>query len=118
MALFDRHRLKVDGKIQMRNATPAQGGATREMCDIRNVLRSHHTCRIERHVHKNTIEVDILLRVRIDQVVEMVSGYRQDRLAIEFGIVKAVQKMYSAGTGSRETNPKLAGVFGVPARHE
>jgi hypothetical protein len=41
-----------------------------------------------------------------------------DRRAVELGIVKAIQEMNAARTGSGEAAAKPAGIFGVGAGHK
>ena len=56
--------------------------------------------------------------MRVDQIVKVMPGDRQHRLAVEFGVVKTVQQMNAAGSGSGQTDAELTGVFSVAAGHE
>ena len=71
---------------------------------------------VDAHVHEKLVELDVLLRVRVDQVVELKAGDRQHRLAVELGVVEAVEQMNAARAGGGQADAELAGVFGVARR--
>ena len=52
----------------------------------------------------DAIEIDVLLRVSVNQVVIMMAGDCENRSAIELRIVETVHQMDSAGPGSGEAN--------------
>ena len=83
--------MQVDREINVRNAPAAERGAASQMRDIVDVFRSHHAGVVNRHVHEYAIQINILLRVRIDQIVIVVPGNRQDRLAVQLRIIKSIE---------------------------
>ena len=93
-------------------ATPRRdGGATGEMGHVLHMFRPHHPGRIHRHVHQQPVEVHILLRVGVDEVVIVVAGDGEHWLLIELGIVEAVEQVHAAGAGGRQTYPEAAVYF-------
>ena len=60
----------------MRNAAIAKRRATSQIRDLLDVRRSHDARVINRDVHKNSVEIDILLRMRVDQVMVVMAGDR------------------------------------------
>ena len=56
--------------------------------------------------------------MRIDQIVKVMAGDRENRLAVELRIVQAVEQMDAARPRGRQADTQLAGVFGVGAGHE
>ena len=54
----------------------------------------------------------------VEQIVVLRASDRQHRLAIELGVVDAVQQVDAAGTRGREANPELAGELGIGAGGE
>src|SRR5438445_8648226 len=53
-----------------------------------------------------------------DQVMEGVPGDGEDRLAVELGIVQAVQQMNPPRSRRRETHAQATGVFGIATSGE
>jgi len=82
------------------------------------MFRPHHARVVDGDIHINLVEIHILLRVGIDQIVKMMTRDGKHRHSVEFGVVKAVEQMNASGAGSREAHAEFAGVFGVAASHE
>ena len=80
--------------------------------------RPHHARAVNRNIQKHAVEVDILLRMRVDQIVKMMPGDREHRLAVHLRVIKSIQQVNAAGPRGRQANAQLAGVFGVSAGHE
>lgn len=59
-----------------------------------------------------------MLRMRVDQVMIVVPGDGQHRLAVELGIVESVEQVNAPRPGRCQANAKLARVFGIGASHE
>src|SRR5581483_9917235 len=97
---------------------PAEGGAAGEVRHRFDVLRPHHAGVVDGDVHEKPVEIDVLLGVRVDQVVKMMSGDGQHRLAVELRVIEAVQEMNPARAGGGEANAETAGVLGITAGHE
>src|SRR5436189_1563603 len=117
-ALFDLSALRVDGEVDVGHAVTADGGAAGQMGDVLDVFRPHDSRIVNRDIHEYAVKIDVLLRVRLDQIVEMMAGDRQDRLSIELGIVQSIKQVDAPRTGGGEAHPKLAGEFCITAGHE
>ena len=46
------------------------------------------------------------------------TGDREHGLAVELGVVKAVEQVDAAGSGRRQADAQLAGILGIGASHE
>jgi hypothetical protein len=64
------------------------------------------------------IERNILLRVGADQIVVRHARNGQNGLAVERGVIKAVQQMNPAGARGGQTHAEFARDLCVGARHE
>ena len=73
---------------------------------------------VDGDIHENFVELDVLLGMRVDQIVILQPGDREHRLAVQFGVIQAVQQMNAAGAGSCKADTQLAGVFRIGAGHE
>ena len=93
-------------------------GATGDVRHVIDVVRSHHARIVNRYIHEHAVEVDVLLPLRVDQIMIVMARNGQHRLPIHFGIIQAIEQMNAARTGSAQTNTQLARVFGVAAGHE
>ena len=102
----------------MRYPAMTQGRATRQMSHITNMFRTHDPRVIQSHVHEQAIQVHVLLRKGIDEIMKMMAGDRQHRLSIELGIIQAIKQMNSSGAGGGEAHPEFAGIFRITAGHE
>jgi hypothetical protein len=71
-----------------------------------------------RHIHKQVVQLDILLAVRLDEVVELKACDGQHRLSIQFRVIKTVQQMNATRAGSGEAYSQLSSAFRIGARHE
>ena len=56
--------------------------------------------------------------MRIDQIVKVVTGDRQHRLTVHFGIVQTIEQMNAAGSRSCQAYAQAAGEFCISAGHE
>src|SRR5688572_4830406 len=84
--------LKIDGKIDVRHATVGYGSAAGQIGDILYVGSTHHSGVVNGNVTEYAIKVHVLLSMRIDKIVKVVSGQSEYRLAIQFGVIEAVQQ--------------------------
>src|SRR5688500_15043439 len=110
--------LKIDGKIDVRDAAVGKRRAAGQVGDILHVSRPHHSGVVNSNVTEYAIEVHVLLGMRIDEIVKVLSRQRQYRLPIQFGVIETVQQMKTARAGGRNADSQLAGVLGVGAGHE
>src|SRR5204863_1249026 len=96
--------LYVDGKIDMRYSAVSERGSAGEVGDLLDVGGSHDTGVVHRDVHEDSIEIDVLLSMRIDEIVEMMSRDRKHRLPVELGIVETVEQVQATGARGREAH--------------
>jgi hypothetical protein len=85
--------LEIDGKIQMGHAAVRESGATGKIRHLLHVRRPHDAAIVNRDIHEQPIQIDVLLRVSVYEIVVVMAGNRQHRLAVEFRVVKAVEQM-------------------------
>ena len=64
----------------MRDAALGERGAAGEVDDVLDVRRAHDPRVVDRDIHEQLVELDILLGVRVHQVVELHAGDRQHGL--------------------------------------
>ena len=102
----------------MGNTSSSQSLPAGKIGYVANMLGSHDARTIHSDIFENLIEVDILLGVRVDQIVEVVPGDGQDRLAVHFGIVQAVEQMDATRAGSGHADAEPASVLGIGTGHE
>src|SRR2546429_55220 len=69
----------------------------RQLRDITDMLRTHHPRAVQSHVHEELVQVHVLLRVSVNQVMEVMPCNRDDRLAVELRVIKAIEEMDPAG---------------------
>src|SRR5262245_19202633 len=81
--------------------------------EVIDVRRPHHALVIHGHVHKQFVEVHVLLGVSADQIVEGVAGYGEHRLHVALGVVKAIEQMNSSRPRSRQADAQPSRVFGI-----
>ena len=92
--------------------------AARQLDDVLDMGRAHDARVVDGDVHEQLVELDVLLGEGVDQVVVLQPGDRQHRLAVELGVVEAVQQMDAAGARGREADAEPAGELGVGAGRE
>ena len=95
--LRDRLVLHVDRYGDMRHATIGERGPTGERHDIGSMGRAHDPRVVDGDVHVKLVELDVLLREGMEQVVELEAGDGEHRRLIQFGVIKSVQEMNPAG---------------------
>jgi len=89
--------LNIDGNSDMGYTPPAESGAACELGDVSHMGCSHHTFVVSRDVHKQFVECHILLREGSEQIVKLKPGDRQDRNAIQLGVIQPIQQVNAAG---------------------
>ncbi len=97
--------LHIDGNRNVRDTAIAEGGATGHADNALDVRGAHHPHVVVRDVHEDLIELDVLLRVRADEIVELC-------------VVQSVEQVNASRPGGGKTHAQPAGELGVPARHE
>src|SRR5262249_5862964 len=81
-----------------------------------HVRRTHYPRAVDRHIYEDAVEIDVLLRMRVDQVVIMVAGNREHRLPIHLGIIETVEEVNAPRAGGGQAAAELPGELGVAAR--
>ena len=110
-----RLRLHVDRHGDVRHATIGERGASRELNDVLGVLRAHDAGIVDADIHVQFVELDVLLRVGMQEVVELEPGDGEHRLPVELGVVEAVEQMDAARTGRCQTDTELSRPLGIGA---
>jgi hypothetical protein len=110
--------LHVHRHGDVRDATIGKRHAARELHDVLDVMRAHHTRIVHAHIGEQLIELNVLLRERVEKIVELQASYGEHRLSIKLGIIEAVEKVNTAGSRRRQANTKTARPLGVGARTE
>ena len=110
--------LEVHWKGDVRDAAISERRAAGEIGDVAHVRGAHDADVVLRDVDEQLVELDVLLGMRADQIVERHAGDRQDRRAVELGVIQAVQEMDAAGTGGGEADAQPARKLRIRARHE
>src|SRR5437660_3413143 len=78
--------------------------------------RAHDAYVIKGNVDEQLIELHILLRKGVQQVMKLQTRDREYGLAVELGVVETIQQMYAAGTGSDHAYAEFSGKFRIRAR--
>jgi hypothetical protein len=102
----------------MRYASLGKRCPASQIRNILDVVRTHNACVIRCHIDEKLVQLDVLLAVSVDEVVVLKPRDRQHWLSIQFRVIKTVQQMNAARTGSGEAHPELSSVFRLGARHE
>src|SRR5947209_15421926 len=93
LAIFEFVFLKVDRNRDVRNSTIGKSSSAGEINDVFYMSRAHHALVVNRNVHEELIEGDVLLRARANQIVKLQSSDGYDWLMVELGIVEAAQQV-------------------------
>jgi hypothetical protein len=74
---------------------------------------SHNAGVIDADVHKELVQLDVLLGKGFNQVMKLKPGDGKHGLAVELGVIEPVEKVDASGPGGRETHTEFAGPFCV-----
>src|SRR5205814_3193160 len=80
--------------------------------------RAHDARVVDAGIDEGLVELDVLLREGVDEIVKLQAGDRQHRGAVELRVIEPVEQMNAARPRGREANAEPSGVFGVAAGHE
>ena len=94
-----RPLLHVFGNCHVRDRSPRQRRLDRFIHHIDYMGWPHHSLVIGRHVHKQLVEIDILLIVGADQIVEGMASNREHRLSVTLRVVETIEQVDAARTG-------------------
>ena len=67
------------------------------------MARTHDPRVVYCDIHEHTIKGDILLGKGVNEIVIVMAGDSEDRLAVEFRVVQAIEEVKPAGLGARDT---------------
>src|SRR5580765_3884508 len=87
---FGLHVLDIGGKSNVCHFVIHGGRPASEFSDVLNMGWTHYARVVSSHIHKKTVQRNILLSEGVIQVVVRQSGNGQDGSAIEFGIIKSI----------------------------
>ena len=90
-------------------------GAAGELDHVLHVGRPHDARVVDAHVHEQLVELDVLLRVGVDEIVELQPSDGENRLAIELGVIEPVEQMDAARSGCCETDAEPTRPLGIGA---
>src|SRR2546423_818109 len=102
----------------MRGTAAAERGAACQVQCVFDVRCAHYPGVVPADVNKKLIELDILLRKGVNQVVILQSSQSQDWGPVELCVVQTVEQMNAARAGGGEANSEPAGELRVAAGHE
>src|SRR5207245_8952464 len=87
LAIFEFVFLKVDRNRDVRNSTIGKSSSAGEINDVYYMSRAHHALVVNRNVHKELIEGDVMLRARANQILKLQSSASYNWLMAELRIV-------------------------------
>ena len=87
---FDFKLLEVDGNAEVRDAAIGQRGAAGQFRDILHVRRAHAARVVYADVLEQLVELHVLLRARVCEIVKLHARDGEHRLPVQFGVVKAI----------------------------
>ena len=94
--LRNRLVLDVDRHRDMRHAAIGQRGPAGERYDIGRVGSAHDASVVDGDVHVELVQLDVLLRIGLEQIVELQAGDREHRRLIELRVIEPVQEVNAA----------------------
>jgi len=86
-----------------------------ELDYVLDVGRAHDARIVDTDVHVELVELDVLLRVGLDQVVKLQARDGEHGLAVELGVVEAVEQVDAAGARGGEADAEPAGPLRIGA---
>ncbi len=118
VALAHGLRLHVDGDGNVRDRALVDRRADRQLRDCFHVRRAHDALVIAGYIHEELVELDVLLRKRAGNVLELHAGNRKHRLLVHLGVVQAVEQVDAAGAGGCKAHAQAAGELSIGAGHK
>ena len=118
LVIFHLLLLQIDGHGDVGHAPLGERGAARQRRHILHVSRAHHAFVVDRDVHEELVQRDVLLGGGANQVVKLQAGDGQHGLRVQFGVVEAIEKMDAAGSGSGDAGSQASSELGPGARHK
>jgi hypothetical protein len=78
----------------------------------------HDPAVVDRDIHEQLVELHVLLREGMHQIVEGHAGDGQHGYLVELGVVQPVEQVDATWPGGRHADSQSTGKFGVAARHQ
>ena len=103
--------LEVGREGDVGDLAVAQRRAAGEVGEILDVIGAHDALVEDGDVHEELVELDVLLGEGADQVVIVHAGDREHGLAVELGVVEAVEEVDPAGAGGGEAARRACRVY-------
>src|SRR5437867_10400705 len=98
--------LEIYRNRDVRDTSECQSRAAGQVRNIFDMTGSHDSRVVNSDIHEYFVELDILLCICVDKIVILQSGNCQNRLSIEFRVVKSVQQVESPRTRSCKADTK------------
>ena len=86
----------------MRHAAIGDRRAASKLGHVLDMRRPHDARIVDADIHEELVQLHVLLGVGVEKIVELKSGNRDHRSAVELGVVKAVQQVDAARTRGGE----------------
>ena len=110
--------MHIRGDRDVRYAAIGESRAASKLGHVFDVGRSHDPRIVDADIHEELVQLHILLGVGVKKVMELKTGNRDHRRAIELGVVKAIQEVNSARTRRSEAATQPACILSIGAGHE
>src|SRR5262249_43091072 len=95
-----------------------QRGPAGELDDVLHMGGAHDPRVVDADVEEQLVELDVLLRQRVEQIMKLQSGDREHRLPIKLGVVESIEQMDAARTGSGDADAEATSPFCIGASIE
>ena len=82
------------------------------------MLRAHDAAVVDADVHEQFVELDVLLRERVQEIVELQPGDGENRLLVQVRVVQPVQQVNAAGPRGGDADAEPARPFRIGAGGE
>ena len=110
--------LRIDRYGDVRHPTIGQRAPACQVRDVLDMIRSHDARVVHGDIHEDFIQLHVLLRIGMNEVVILKAGHGKNGLSVELRIIQAIQQMQTARSRRRETDAELPRVFRVSTSHE
>ena len=117
-ALVTGHLLDIHRQGDVTHPAVRQRGATRQVDHVLDARRVHDPRVVLAHVDEESIQLDVLLGVGIDEIRDRQPGDGEDGLPVQLGVVEPLEEVDAPRPRRGETDAQAAGELGVAARHE
>jgi hypothetical protein len=98
LTLIDVFFLCVDGDRNVGDAAIRQRWPARKGNNVFDMACAHDSGVVDGNIHEHLIQLDILLSMRLNEIVILQPRDREHRLPVQLRIVKTIQQMQAART--------------------